>query len=339
MRSSLSSVIYSAIAITSVVAFTPSSPIIQQQHRLSSSLLKAVATETATGAVKWYNIERGFGFIEVDGGGPDMYVHATGLTFEGPLLDDDRVSFTTEIDPRTNKPKAVNVARTDSDAPAAEVEAEPAVESMVEKVMEIVKTELSDDEKKERSIKAETFQRARLAAQLAMPKPEPPAAASVDYDATVRLAYDAAGSSGDFDSFKTTYLADASAMVGKKYQDAAAADAAAAKASEEKKAAEAKAKKEAEEIAAAADAAAAKAAEEKNAAEAKAKKEAEEKAAAADAAAAKAAEEKKAAEAKAKKEAEEKAAAADAAAAKAAEEKKAAEAKAKKEAEEKAAAE
>ena len=39
---------------------------------------------------------------------------------------------------------------------------------------------------------------------------------SVDYDAAARLAYEAAGSKGDFAAFKTKYLADMSAMVGKK---------------------------------------------------------------------------------------------------------------------------
>ena len=39
---------------------------------------------------------------------------------------------------------------------------------------------------------------------------------SVDYDAAARLAYEAAGSSGDFDSFKATYLEETSAMVAKK---------------------------------------------------------------------------------------------------------------------------
>lgn len=39
---------------------------------------------------------------------------------------------------------------------------------------------------------------------------------SVDYDAAAMLAYKAAGSNGDFAAFKTQYLADTSAMVGKK---------------------------------------------------------------------------------------------------------------------------
>eukprot|EP00986_Skeletonema_menzelii_P017008 scaffold16951_cov156-Skeletonema_menzelii.AAC.3 len=39
---------------------------------------------------------------------------------------------------------------------------------------------------------------------------------SVDYDAAARLAYEAAGSSGDFESFKAKYLEETSAMVAKK---------------------------------------------------------------------------------------------------------------------------
>mmetsp|Transcript_15161 Transcript_15161/g.36401 ORF Transcript_15161/g.36401 Transcript_15161/m.36401 type:complete len:137 (+) Transcript_15161:57-467(+) len=39
---------------------------------------------------------------------------------------------------------------------------------------------------------------------------------SVDYDASVRLAYEAAGSNGDFDAFKSKYLEETSAMVAKK---------------------------------------------------------------------------------------------------------------------------
>lgn len=269
----ISSVVVSAISITSVVAFIPSSlPSIIRSSQLFST---PTATEEIAGTVKWYNVERGFGFIEQDDG-PDMYVHATGLSFQGPLVEDERVSYTTEIDPRTNKPKAVNVSR--SNTPAAPVaEEEPEVESQVEKVMKVVKNELSEEEKRQKSIKAEQFQRARLAAQFAMPKPAPVSEASVDYDATVRLAFEASGSSGDFDTFREQYLEDTSAMVAKKYQDAIAADNAAAqavteaKAAQEKAAAEAKA---AEEARIAAQAKAAREAEEKAAREAKAAEEA-----------------------------------------------------------------
>lgn len=94
-----------------------------------------------------------------------MYVHATGLTFQGPLIDGEHVRFETENDSRTNKPKAANVVRTTAEAPAAVAE-EPVVESIAEKVLEVVKEELSEDEKTEKSMHAEKFQRARLASQL-----------------------------------------------------------------------------------------------------------------------------------------------------------------------------
>eukprot|EP00585_Thalassiosira_rotula_P023978 CAMPEP_0196255490 /NCGR_PEP_ID=MMETSP0913-20130531/55348_1 /TAXON_ID=49265 /ORGANISM="Thalassiosira rotula, Strain GSO102" /LENGTH=382 /DNA_ID=CAMNT_0041542957 /DNA_START=28 /DNA_END=1176 /DNA_ORIENTATION=+ len=304
----LTSVVTSAIAITSAVAFAPSAPLLASR---SSALYMSDTTTGIAGTVKWYNVERGFGFIAVDDGSPDMYVHATGLTLDGPLMEDDRVSFETELDQRTNKPKAVNVVRISDEAPAP-VEEEPAVEepvveSVVEEVIEAVKEELSDDEKRAKSIAMETFQRARLQAQLEQMAKETPAVveaeASVDYDATVRLAFEASGAAGDFDAFKTQYLADKSAAVAKKYQDAIAAEKAAVEAAAAEKAAAAEAKAAEEKAAAEAAAAAeAKAAEEKAAAEAAA-------------AAAKAAEEKAAAEAaaaKAKAEAEAAAAAAEA---------------------------
>ena len=158
----LASVI-SAIAVSSAVAFVPSSP--SSIHRPSALFLSSTATDIK-GTVKWYNPTRGFGFIEVDDGGPDMYVHATGLTFEGPLEDGERVSFATEMDPRTNKPKAVSVVRTDEEAPAAAAEEEPAEESVVEKAMEAVKEDLKEDQRVQKATKAESFQRARLGAQL-----------------------------------------------------------------------------------------------------------------------------------------------------------------------------
>ena len=51
----------------------------------------------AQGTVKWFNGEKGFGFIEVDGGGPDVFVHYSAIESTGYLSLDEgqRVEFTT----------------------------------------------------------------------------------------------------------------------------------------------------------------------------------------------------------------------------------------------------
>jgi len=50
----------------------------------------------ATGTVKWFNADKGFGFIAPDGDGPDVFVHHTAIQADGfrELRDDQRVEFT-----------------------------------------------------------------------------------------------------------------------------------------------------------------------------------------------------------------------------------------------------
>jgi len=49
----------------------------------------------ATGKVKWYNSQKGYGFIAPDEGGKDVFVHATALEAAGirGLNDDQAVSY------------------------------------------------------------------------------------------------------------------------------------------------------------------------------------------------------------------------------------------------------
>lgn len=49
----------------------------------------------ATGTVKWYNAQKGFGFIEPSEGGKDVFVHATALEAAGlrSLNDGQQVSY------------------------------------------------------------------------------------------------------------------------------------------------------------------------------------------------------------------------------------------------------
>ncbi|HEU5108085.1 MAG TPA: cold-shock protein [Micromonosporaceae bacterium] len=49
----------------------------------------------ATGTVKWFNAEKGFGFIEQDGGGADVFVHYSNIAAQGfrELQEGQKVSF------------------------------------------------------------------------------------------------------------------------------------------------------------------------------------------------------------------------------------------------------
>ncbi|MGW0802404.1 cold-shock protein [Nonomuraea sp. NPDC002799] len=49
----------------------------------------------ATGTVKWFNSEKGFGFIAQDGGGADVFAHYSNIAAEGyrELREGQKVSF------------------------------------------------------------------------------------------------------------------------------------------------------------------------------------------------------------------------------------------------------
>jgi cold shock protein len=56
----------------------------------------------ATGTVKWFNSEKGFGFISQDDGGPDVFVHFSAITGNGyrNLEEDQKVEFETTQGPK-----------------------------------------------------------------------------------------------------------------------------------------------------------------------------------------------------------------------------------------------
>jgi CspA family cold shock protein len=64
-----------------------------------------------TGTVKFYNVQKGFGFIQPDDGGNDVFVHATALERAGMtnLAEGQKVSFDTEIDRRSGKTAVANI--------------------------------------------------------------------------------------------------------------------------------------------------------------------------------------------------------------------------------------
>lgn len=62
-----------------------------------------------TGTVKWFNADKGFGFITPDGGGADMFVHHSGIQSSGyaSLEEGQKVSF--EVGEGQKGPCATNV--------------------------------------------------------------------------------------------------------------------------------------------------------------------------------------------------------------------------------------
>jgi cold shock protein len=67
------------------------------------------STDMATGTVKWFSDEKGFGFITPDEGGKDLFVHHTGISADGfrSLAEGARVEY--EAESGDKGPKAVNV--------------------------------------------------------------------------------------------------------------------------------------------------------------------------------------------------------------------------------------
>lgn len=64
------------------------------------------------GTVKWFNSEKGYGFIAGDEGGEDVFVHYSAIRADGyrSLKEGQKVSYETETDPKKpNKLRAINV--------------------------------------------------------------------------------------------------------------------------------------------------------------------------------------------------------------------------------------
>jgi CspA family cold shock protein len=59
----------------------------------------------STGTVKFYNDQKGFGFIQPDDGGKDVFVHATALERAGihSLREGQKVDFDVQTDARSGK--------------------------------------------------------------------------------------------------------------------------------------------------------------------------------------------------------------------------------------------
>jgi cold shock protein len=63
------------------------------------------------GTVKWFNAQKGFGFIQPDGGGADVFVHISAVERAGmvTLQDGQKVSYEEQRDARRGKTSAENL--------------------------------------------------------------------------------------------------------------------------------------------------------------------------------------------------------------------------------------
>ncbi|MCK5374147.1 MAG: cold-shock protein [Alphaproteobacteria bacterium] len=67
--------------------------------------------QQTTGTVKWFNNQKGFGFIQPDNGDNDVFVHISAVESAGmhTLKEGQKVSFDVQIDPKKGKESAANL--------------------------------------------------------------------------------------------------------------------------------------------------------------------------------------------------------------------------------------
>jgi CspA family cold shock protein len=81
--------------------------------RLITLYWKGLQSMRVTGTMKFFNSAKGFGFVQPDDGGKDVFVHATALEAAGirSLNEGDKISFVLEDDRRGRGKQAAQVQK------------------------------------------------------------------------------------------------------------------------------------------------------------------------------------------------------------------------------------
>jgi cold shock protein len=84
-------------------------------RRISSTILTRLdfmgRIDVATGTVKWFNATKGFGFIQPDEGGQDVFVHISAVERAGlsGLAEGQKISYEIQVDRKRGKSSAENL--------------------------------------------------------------------------------------------------------------------------------------------------------------------------------------------------------------------------------------
>ena len=85
--------------------------VLSEQSRRSPA--KTIGNTMATGTVKWFNSQKGFGFVQPDEGGTDVFVHISAVERAGMhgLNEGDKISYDIVADKRSGKSSADNLKK------------------------------------------------------------------------------------------------------------------------------------------------------------------------------------------------------------------------------------
>jgi CspA family cold shock protein len=81
------------------------------QFKWDASFATTWVTNMASGTVKWFNATKGFGFIQPDDGGNDVFVHISAVERAGlgSLSEGQKITFELERDKKSGKMSAANL--------------------------------------------------------------------------------------------------------------------------------------------------------------------------------------------------------------------------------------